>query len=205
VSIANVIVSGDVALCAVDTLAQPVRPAQLAEQPRHLGKMFPLPHLPAIIVGRGYHPAILLVASVGQDAENFDDLSYKIGDTMLGARAVAELDPRSRDLPRELVRGGEIDLVGYSNSWGRIVCWSFSLSPDAVDVRRIMSECSIGPWGQTWGEMPSPRTVDDLVRVATQQVQLQRREHPAAVIGGSLIVAELPRDEMKIWTAAELP
>jgi hypothetical protein len=88
----------------------------------------------------------------------------------------------------------EVYLFGWSDAKKRMVGQAYFLDAESPDWEVLdMGETWATPWGDAWGDMPEPRSLAELQRVAETQVRLTRANAPEVAIGGRLIAAELSR------------
>ena len=207
-SILNVTCSQEKAFVCVDTLGEAIEPGKgrsLACQ-----KMFPVVHVNGIIAGRGLGSAVMATAMLcGEAGSDVDEIAERIPSIMFQASDMAEAAHRVKRIPlKSLAKlgasGFTIRFVGYSRKEGRMVCFAYDRTFDSMSVQRRQLDGCIGPWVDSWGEVPHPKTVEELEAVARLQLQLHRRDHPQSILGGKLIAAELTRDSMRIWQVCDL-
>jgi len=208
VSLANVLLQGDVAWIATDTLGEAI--AETGE-PVRVQKAYPLTRLNAAFTGRGLAGLLSYVAgSCMNTARDFDGLVGEVPGLMFTARDVVTAELRRRGIdpakdPRS-VNATEGVLVGPSAvHGGQMQCHTFEIALQSMSVQVDQVERYVAPWVPSWGPAPATRSLEDLVDLSKRQVRLQRAMLPQAAIGGELIVLELRRDSIRSWKACDLP
>ena len=179
---------------------------------RHLTKLFALPHLQAVIGGRGLAHTILSIGAVAAQAASLEALCDGIPGAMAWANAERRKLPEGASPALdEQEAGTSIALVAWDGS--RVFCklWNAYNSRDPahsiVDLDKTRSRSYFGPGGDD----PS-LTVDSTSAGDAQMIALARRQvayvrerlGPDAPIGGRLIGATLDRGRISMRTLADL-
>lgn len=203
------ICSQSTAYVCTDTIGEAIEPRE--DRAVFTGKMFPMVHVNAIVAGRGLYSAVCMTAMMCNEAGlDVDEIAERIPRIMFQASDLVEAAQRGKGMPIKKIDpmlGGSsfsIVFVGFSEREKRMVCHCFDRTFDAMSVQKNQVDRSIGPWVDSWGEAPHPQTLEGIEALARRQLQLHRRDRPASILGGKLIVAELTRDSMHIWQLCDL-
>ena len=198
-SILNVSIDRDRALVAVDTLCQ------TGQGPRETLKLYPLPHIGAVIAGRGQLAFLLQIhLEVILHCATFDDLVERT------IEALPPLFARLRAQPNAAAFGmgdgsdvQELVLVGWSPQAQAMQGWRWSQS----DPRLGFTREEIAPWLVSPALEPvgDLSTATGMLHLARRQVTRWRPSAPGGALGGRLLLAELRRGALMVRDVGGLP
>jgi len=97
--------------------------------------------------------------------------------------------------------GQQILFIGWSDERAEFsaVIGHVSASDGAVSVEDQPN--GIAPWHSTWGPHPrAPANADEMVQLATRQIERAEDDFPDATFGGRLVLADLTRNAAMIRT-----
>lgn len=197
-SLLNAYMTRERALVAVDTFARDLMPAAPGGSCFEMSKMVPIVHANVMLASRGSHMIHMPVffGLSAMQTSGFDVFAWAImhnllkdAVTMCKTSAVAQGAPKSWDPGDQ-----EVYLFGWSERRQRMAGLGFfrDAGCDAWEELDVGDSWAV-PWGDSWGELPYPRSLDELQSVAVEQVRRTRAEAPAIPIGGRLLVAEITR------------
>lgn len=202
-SILNVWLERDLALVGVDTEAMSHTGGMVQGS-----KMLPVPHLNAVLAGRG--TSVLLVSVFAQlvirDCGGFDDLADRLPSMVEKAfKGTIGGFPLRYIHRAAYLRGHEIVLVGYSPKQKRMRAVEVvrQAGAKAFTVEETEREY-VTPWHESIASAPSPANLGAIAKLAMAQVNLIKRTYPAAPAGGRLLVAEIFETRMVVRTVCEL-
>lgn len=211
-------VSGQQALVAVDTECLDVRPQLVGPgaasiQAGHVGfghcsKMIPLAHMGCVLAFRGlmgFGHDIWARANSGSYSD-LDGLAGAMLDELALAAKLFDEKMRAIGAPEAALPLQEVALIGWSEREQSMVGMLWCNSPETPRAFACEDlESSVQPW---WpdrdGDAPDPIDVSRIRSIAMTQVARVREMDPGAPIGGRLIVAELTRDRMSVWSPGAL-
>jgi hypothetical protein len=203
-TIINAMVRPEVAYIGADTIGTSSSDGSLIR----IGKLYPLPHLNAIVAGFGASLDVAQIAAASSiEGLSFDRLVAAMPDTMRKMMEVTAGEMRRRGLDPNAPTFGNsvlrILLVGPKD--GKMIgrYWQHTRGSHAFEEGDI--DELLGPWESAWGEPPTLRAPEDLVDAAKIQTPRLRALCPQAGFGGEFIMAELRSDSMRIWKACDLP
>jgi len=212
-TILNVRVHRDFAIAIADSAY-----ADEADRSRtglHASKLFPLPHMNALLAVRGSFAlgTCLYTFCNGAGLGDFDTLAAAMPLLLESARAnmlKAAGEHIAVEAGRDAVKleiesCGETVLLGWSPVRGRCWCYEWGVFPGRTDVERMDIDSRVAPWAEDWGPAPAPRNSEDLLSIARQQARLSR-QHPQAsrcAWGGRFVVAQVTATRIMLETVSE--
>lgn len=198
-SLLNIALSpgGQRAYLAVDTAAADAGGGKL----HHVTKLFALPHLHAVMGGRGLFLTLLWVFGEATVAPTLEDLCESIPLGIDAARAAREkllLDAPSSVTDEEAAT--TIAVVAWSE--GRIVARVWNGFEDSAHALYDVQSAYLAPNdGSLTGV---PLTPAEMEAVARKQVAMVRKDRPDYSIGGELILANIDERGISIRTLCNL-
>jgi hypothetical protein len=196
VTILNALVAHEHALVVADTEAVTRHPATGEVMAGATTKLFGLPHLRALIAGRGHMLFITSVytGALMSGAARVDELAAAMPAFLPAAHASVATELAGRRLEVPQFERQSILLVGWSPERQRMVGWYYEqteagggFSADEVD------EHMIAPWDAEIGPAPEPRQLAEMIETAKRQRAWLKRD-PAVAAGGELIAAHVDRN-----------
>jgi hypothetical protein len=169
----------------------------------HVSKMTVLPaaHCVLAVRGSGVMPAAVLSGCLGVPNAHFDLLRAKmmwvLAAGMSALRASAMAAPGSQLGARQ-----EVMLVGWSERVSAPGAAYFTKAEG--DAAAFVAdpdddwESHAAPWDDAWGVLPDGDSHEAMLRLAREQVRLQRIATPGIALGGHLLVAEITRKSIAI-------
>lgn len=177
-----------------------------------VSKIFPLPHLPAVIAFRGsiaFQAGVVARAMV--TGADFDDLANLLPGLLAEASAVAiEIAPRV-SMTAELAGTAEAVIVGFSAAMSRVVAHRFkreTLADTFVATLNVGSYVVAPCWDDIGADVASiHRQVDrdGMKALAFTQARLLGEREPSSAAGGRLIITEITRSGMTIESVCSFP
>ena len=206
-SILNVWVTPDRALIGVDTEGR-----DLYGNSGEIAKLFPLPHLNAVLAFRGTTRfSADLHASVASSGVGFDSVldglprylpvcMTKIRGLVAWSRLVHRITslwtrramPDFNDALQQ-----DVVFVGWSEKQQRVIGWQW-LCNDLEVTSREISPYHIAPWADSLQGLPDPSETGSMARLIRQQCNLLRSTEPGVATGGRILIAELRRGSVNI-------
>jgi hypothetical protein len=193
-TIVNVHVAPDEVLVATDLEKQAVD-----GRTSRVGKVFAIPHMPALLTGRGSFVFVTGMFCVAVDFGDFDDLLNKMPE--LCVANIASLRALSSEtLPPDFDRQ-QVVLAGYSARRARLV--AFLLSQDAAGAgfrtEEIVDQL-LAPWSDELGPPVVPSSTDAMRQAMQLQAPWLRAQGFAA--SEDMVFARLTRTSLTL-TAPE--
>jgi len=210
VSILNVWRDEQRLLLAVDTRAAVIDPDGALSrsaglepgQPLHVSKMLPLPaaHCVLAVRGSGVMPAAVFSACLGIPNAHFDLLRTAMLPVLAAGMAALRASPMAAP-GNQLDAKQEVMLVGWSqraNAPGAAFYVKHVDSDHFVAMQGDDWASHAAPWDDAWGVLPDGDSHEAMLRLAREQVRLQRVATPGLPFGGRLLVAEITRKAITI-------
>jgi hypothetical protein len=175
-------------LVGVDTLTRDAT-GQLFEA----SKAYPLPHLNALVFGRGSAGVLL---SIWGRFLGHVSLDRVLAEAPVVAAQVCGEAQLAHGGMEALQSQQEIVFAGWSDQEQRLVCRAFQWMPKGGMHTGYISGAACGGWDHDAGPMPEPSTADAMVGIAVTAVQHSQKKMPSYPIGGRLLVTEMTRASM---------
>lgn len=163
-----------------------------AGHPREASKVLALPHARCVLTSRGSSRLLPHLFSVSDELLSFDQACDALRGGLLkqiGARA------NLRDPARQQYPGDELYIVGWSDKLRRVACIQFATRSGFEEVQETALEGGNGTTGFYGPRLPPfaplPRDAESMLACVRSQIELARKQDPAAPYGGDCIVAEL--------------
>lgn len=185
------------AVVASDTVGQ----AHLDGSRRVLSKVKIIPHLNAVLAGRGVNLFFDLLALHGQNAScnSFDELIQEMPDLLSMTEAMT---------PADVLQGGagepgfEVLVAGWSDREARMLGVVFQKRMGMEEAVRTEVNFCVAPWDASMPDIP--KKVTRLQDIAREQVKWMRSQFGEAAAGGRLTVCRVTRRSMTVSNSINL-
>lgn len=167
----------------------------------NVSKLMCLPHLGAVIAGRGSMAFLQKVHAEFSTISSFDLVAECAELMMLYALAMQS----EIDVHKDCVKGAEMILSGYSEKYGKVVIHVFRCSDKGVDSEAHLDVSNAiipGDLGVSLDGITASR--EGLVDLTRRQVMAIRENSPDSAAGGYLLVAEVRHSKVTVETVARL-
>jgi hypothetical protein len=196
-SLLNVALHADHVLVCVDSMAAVDGCAG------ETSKLHALPHLNAVLAGRG-HVGVLgmaLMLSL-EPGRTFDELAVALPSALTAGveHLIAEGHGQfDGDAPQGVV------LAGLSRPLGTMCAFAFSRRNGGPFTAQRIRHALLSPGDCFQADVaPCPRTLEDLEGIAREQAAWMRATHPHVASGGRLLVAEVRGEGVRVFARGAL-
>jgi hypothetical protein len=192
-TIINALVRPEVAYIGADTLGTSSSDGKVSR----IGKLYPLPHLNAIVAGFGASLDVAQIAAASSiEGLSFDRLVAAMPDTMRKMMEITAAEMRRRGLDPNAPTFGNgvlrIILVGPKD--GKMIGRYWEHTRGSYGFEEGEFDELLGGWEAAWGDRPRLRAPEDLVAAVKIQAPRFRALHHRLGFGGEFIMAELRSD-----------
>lgn len=180
-------------LVATDTLTRAEEGGPLFES----SKMQHIPHMNAIVAGRGSSAYIHGCANAARTQPDFDALIDSLAAVMGAIHRGIHQEARRQfgRVPESLQAHQEILFAGWSARAEQFKVIGVMVAPSgATETADLMGQAAAGGWDDDDGPMPDPSTAETALQIAVTITRTGREKMPGYPLGGRLCVAELTRD-----------
>jgi hypothetical protein len=178
-------------LVAVDSVAGTGDGSFLGEA----SKLHVLPHLNAVLAGRGHVGVLGMALMLGLEPRpDFDALA----DVMPGALTAGVAHLVAHGLLQDAAPQ-EVVLAGWSPRLNSMRACAYARHDGGAFIAHGIARALMSPGGDFRADTaPWPQSIEDMEHIAREQVAWMRKTHPHAACGGRLLVADVRRDTVAV-------